>query len=253
MYMARYFERNQPDVDPVLIAPYGRDFLRYTGGLTLMPLPQGEHTLVYKNYSRGGHRNQQCEYADSAEPVALTEDITERVKRADIICVAPLLPNFSQDYVRDLLSHRQPSAKTVLLPQGYFRTVEADGRVVPREFEEAGEIIPLFDMVILSEDDHPGSHHLTKQWASMSPSSNIVMTLGEKGASWVTSKKVITVETNPVPEDLIVDSVGCGDTFSAAAMYSYYHDGDVLTAIKAGNKAARAKLFQAPLERTEPV
>lgn len=246
MYMAHYFERNQPDVSAVLVAPYGRDFMQYAGGLTLLPPPQGDDTLIYKNYSHGGHRTQQAEHTDSAEPPSLTEDIIQRLEQADIICLAPLLANFSADYARDLLSHRRPDSKTVLLPQGYFRTVGADGRVTPKEFEEADKIIPLFDMVILSEDDHPDSHRLTKQWASQASSSNIIMTLGAKGASWVRPEEVVTVPVEAVREDQIVDTVGCGDTFAAAAMYSYYRDGDIMTAIKAGNAAARAKLFQTP-------
>lgn len=242
MYMARYFARQQPDVKPVLVSPYGRDFLPYATGLALLPSePQAGHTLVYKNRSLNGRRTQRSEYYDTAGPVSLTDDIVNHLKQADIICLAPLLPNFSPTYVREILSHKKLGCKTCLLPQGYFRDIRADGQVEPREFREAEEIIPLFGMVIFSEDDHPDSSRSAKRWANLS---NIVMTRGPRGAAWIKPDRVVEVPVEPVTEDRIIDSVGCGDTFSAAAMYAYYREDDMAAAIQAGNAAARAKLFQ---------
>jgi len=246
MYMERYFSGEQPDVEPVLIAPYGRDFVKYAGGLTLLPEPHGDKTLIFKNYSKEGQRLQECQNADVTQPPPLTDEVTARLKQADIICLAPLLPNFPADYVKRLLSYRQKTAKTVLLPQGYLRTVEADGRISTGDFEEADKILPLFDMVVLSEDDHPDSSNLTHQWAALAPDARIVVTRGSTGASWVEADHDHLVKTEPVPEERIVDTVGCGDTFAAAAMYEYWRGGDILKAIKAGNTAGRAKLFQTP-------
>lgn len=247
MYIARYFSRHQPDVKSVLVAPYGQDFLQYAGGLTLLPGPRGDKTLLFKNLSRGGRRTQECQNADTAAPPPITSEIAGHLQKADIICLAPLLPDFGADYMRRLMQHKKAAAKTVLLPQGYFRKVEPDGRVTPGEFDEAADILPLFDMIILSEDDHPDSHNLTRQWAAMAPDTRIILTLGAAGASWVEADRDTRIEVEPVSEDQIVDSVGCGDTFSAAAMYEYWRGGDVLSAIKAGNTAARAKLFEKPV------
>jgi sugar/nucleoside kinase (ribokinase family) len=243
MYMAHYFHEHL-EIDPILIAPSGQDFQEYAKNVTLIPPPEGARTLVYKNHTRNGHRTQQCENTESASPVSLTEEIKRQVAVADIICLAPQLPNFPAVYVQELLSSKRPGAMAVLLPQGYLRKVDAQGHILPRDFEEAGDVVPLFDLITLSEDDHVDTIRVGQQWAQIAPGSQIVVTQGPRGASWVTATGATTVETNPVPDDQIVDSVGCGDTFSAATMHNYFRSRDVVAAIKAGNSAARSLLFR---------
>lgn len=244
LYMGNYLKRNFK-IDPLLIAPYGRDFLPYAAGLQLLTPPHRGHTLVNKNTTRNHRKTKQSEHFRDVDPVPLTAEVKKRIAEADIICLAPLLPSYSVDYVRDLMAARKPSAVTLLSPQGFLRAVDAHGRVSPRRFTEAEDIIPLFDMVVFSEDDLPNALEMAQQWAMSAPKSQIIVTQDSRGASLVTTKGLIPVATTPVPEDHIVDSIGCGDTFSAAAIYSFAQNRDVAAAIKAGNEAARAKLFQA--------
>lgn len=245
IYMADYFH-NQLDITPALLAPYGRDFLQYGKDLKLLTDPEGDHTLLYKNITRNNRRFQQCEHIEAAQPIPLTDQLLSYAREADIICVAPLLPNYPAEYVRQLLSAKKPGCVTVLSPQGYLRNIDSRGHIYSKEFKEAVEIIPRFDLVILSEDDHTAAQRLAGQWARAASSQTyIIMTRGPFGASLITADGVTPVGTKPVPEHKIVDSVGCGDTFSAAAAYSYLQKPDVLAAIKAGNQAAGAKLFRA--------
>ena len=243
MYMAHYFQ-DQLKIDPVLIAAHGRDFEQYAKGVTFLTVSEDDHTLIYKNHTINSRRLQQCEHVADAKPVSITAAVKDSVAQADIVCVAPLLPNFSAAYVRELLSSKKSKSLAVLLPQGYLRTVDHEGYVQPREFEEASAIIALFDMVILSEDDHRNCMQLAQQWARQAPQAAIIVTQGSRGASLISADDVKPVETEPVAENRIVDSVGCGDTFSAALMYSYLQGGDIIAAIQAGNAAARAKLFR---------
>lgn len=244
LYISRYLAKHFAS-DPELIAPYGRDFLPFAAGLQLLSPPQDGHTLVYKNITHNQHRTQQCEHIDTADPVPLTSDMKKCVAEADVICLAPLLPNYPLKYVRDLLATRKPGSVAILSPQGYLRTVDAEGNVSPRDFKEALDILPLFDVTIFSEDDQPDAIATARRWAQDLPVSQIIVTQASRGASLVTATGVTPVATDPVPEDQIVDSVGCGDTFSAAVMMSYAQERDIVTAIRAGNKAARAKLFAA--------
>lgn len=243
MYMAHYFQ-DQLKLAPLLIAAYGRDFEQYTKGITFLPVAMGEHTLIYKNHTTNNRRLQQCDHVADAKPVPITKAVKDSVAQADIICVAPLLPNFSTAYVRQLLSTKKFKSLAVLLPQGYLRTADHKGYVQPREFEEADEIIALFDMVIISNDDHPNAVQLAQQWARQAPQVAIIVTQGSRGASLVSADTVRPVATEPVAEEHIVDSVGCGDTFSAALMYSYFQGRDIIAAIQTGNASARAKLFR---------
>lgn len=244
MYMGHYF-REQLDIDPVLIAPYGRDFQEYAKDVTLLPEPQGDRTLIYRNHTVHDHRSQHCANTEAAEPVALTDGLKKHVAEADIICMAPLLPNFPAEYVKDLLAFRKLGSIAVLSPQGYMRTVEPDGTVRPRDFTEAAEIIPQFNLVVLSQEDCPNALRTVQDWSRMASATKIIVTQGPDGANLVTADSIGSVPTDPIPEEQIVDSVGCGDVFTAAAMYSYHADRDLLVAIAAGNQAARAKLLHA--------
>lgn len=228
-----------------MVSPSGRDFQSYARGLTLEPAPKGAHTLVYKNYTNAGRRRQLCEHADRAQPPILTPTIRRYVKQADIIVVAPLLPNYSAAYLQALLPAKRPDCLTALLPQGYLRLVNGQGRVKPQSFEAAASILPMFDLAVLSAEDHPDSLKLARQWAKLTDAPRIIVTQAAKGASWVKPETTTLVVTEPVPENLVMDSVGCGDTFSAAAILDYFHNRDVVKAIQAGNQAARLRLLQA--------
>ncbi len=243
MYMAHYLH-SYLNSTPALLAPYGKDFAQYLEGIVCMSPPQGTHTLVYKNQTHNKHRVQQCEHSDIAQPIPLTKNMREAIAAADIICVAPLLSNYSLGYLQDLLQTRKTASMTVLLPQGYFRSVDNKGQVTQRQFEEADTIIPLFDLVIFAETDHPQSLQLAEQWAQKAKPL-IIVSQGSSGASWVSADGTIhAIEARQVPEDQIVDSVGCGDVFSAATMHAYFQKRDIIAAVQAGNKAARNKLFE---------
>lgn len=244
MYIAYYFHRQQ-GVTVELIAPYGNDFHEYAQVVTLLTPAVGAETLLYRNVTQNNFRTQRCENADIAQPINLTEALKQHISEANIVCLAPLLPNFGPDYVSEIMAAKSSDCISVLLPQGYFRTVEADTTTKPREFEESEDVVPKFDLVILSDEDHRDAAELAQCWARVTPASHIILTQGSVGASLVTATDVRFVRTDSVPEDQIVDSVGCGDTFAAAVMYSYARDNDIKAAIQAGNLAARAKLFQA--------
>ena len=110
-----------------------------------------DHTLVYKNVTHLGKRTQHCQYAGYAEPVELTGQLRVVISSADIICLAPLLPNYPASYVRTLLADRKSTSLAVLLPQGYLREVTQGGAIRQRPLTEASALVALFDLVILSE------------------------------------------------------------------------------------------------------
>lgn len=244
MYMAKYFQ-TVPGLLVTIIAPYGNDFRQHSREVRLLPEALDAPTLVYKNITSNNSRIQYCEHADTAVPPQLTPEVVEVISSADIICVAPLLPNFDEPFVQNVLAKKNPHTVTVLLPQGYMRHINKTGVVEVRQFQEANALLPLFDIIALSEEDIPDVFRQAELWAGQSPRTNIIVTQGEKGASIVSSAGTQHVSTSPVAEEKIVDSVGCGDVFSAALMHEYYKSHDIVLAVKAGNKAARQKLFHA--------
>lgn len=242
LYMAKYLQATYFAV-PLVVSNYGPDILPYLPAVDMVPdKPNQEQTLVYENDTRSLPRVWKAHHTEYAEPPALTPAVIEAIQEADIIAVATLLPNYSVAYMQELMSHAKPDALKVLCPQGYFRHVEANGLVTARDFAEAVDIIPLFDLVIFSEEDHPEAFKIARQWQHYSDHTRIVVTQGPNGATIIGSEKSTAIPTTPLAKEDIVDSVGCGDVFAATAMYHFYQTHDLTVAVKAAHKSAAKKL-----------
>lgn len=148
LHMAHYL-REHTAVESYVIAIHGQDARLHPSQ------PAAAPTLVYENITRSSGRLQRCRHSQHATPAPLDNAARRLVQAADIIVVAPLLPNMSPEYVREVLAERKNNSLAVLSPQGYFRSVEQQETIQPRPFEEASELLPLFDLVVFSEDDCP--------------------------------------------------------------------------------------------------
>jgi len=248
LYIAQYFQQAH-NITPTVISAYGPDMTPYATHFTLLPKePNRTSTLIYENDTRQIPRIWRAHNTTAATAPELTPELSEAIAQADIVIVGTLLPNYSVEYIRELLSHAKPDSLKVLCPQGYFRTVSDNGLVVPRDFTEGPQIIPLFDLVIYSEEDHPRAFAVASEWASYTNHTHIIVTEGPMGASIVTANKPIHIPTVPLSPDEIVDSVGCGDVFDATVTYSYYVHKDLDRAIRDAHKAAAAKLLAIPAQ-----
>ncbi len=242
MFMLRYF-RTKFAFDATIIASYGQDFLHYAGDVLLLPkAPNLEHTIIYENIVTNGHRTQYCHGKDAPLP-DLTPSVLQTLSKADIIFLAPLTPAFTAEYVEKLMGAAPSGCLKVLLPQGYLRLINDDDLVSPREFSEAGNIMPHFDLVILSDEDHPRADIVTREWKQQSPNTNIIVTRNAEGADIILPEGVERVPTQAIPLDKIVDSVGLGDVFGAATAYHLWQFGNLVAAVKEGNAAALEKLL----------
>jgi len=246
LYMAQVFTK-QYGAAATVLANYGPDLVPYLlPSVVLMPRePSHAHTLIYENdtSARDGKRVQHCHNVDAATPAPLTVEAKNLLATADIVVLAVLLPNYSVDYVRELLACAAPTALKVLgAAQGYFRQVDSDGLVRPRVFDEAEGIVRQFDLVVYSEEDCPDAFAVAQNWKRMAPDTQIVVTQSSKGASIVYADHIELVPTIPIPPEKIVDSVGCGDTFAAALATAYRDTNDLVSAVKAAHKVAGKKL-----------
>jgi sugar/nucleoside kinase (ribokinase family) len=140
----------------------------------------------------------------------------------------------------------------VLLPQGYLRYINDDGLVQPKNFDEAYDILPLLDLVVLSDEDHPQANAQAHAWKRASPHTEIILTQNARGASIIHEDKLIHIPTTPIPDKQIIDSVGCGDVFSAATAYYLFATNDIELAIRSGHEAARNKLLAPEVSQTSP-
>ena len=248
LYTARYFQEHFGS-EPAILTSYGPDFEEYRHGFMLYPkTPKAEHTLVYENVMEGGKRTQYAHHVhDSVEP-PLTPHNIRLIENAEILIVATLLPNYGASYIQEALSHARPSCLKVLIVQGYLRSVAADGLVGIRDFPESARVLPNFDIVVFSDEDHPQIEELAATWKRQSPMTHIIMTQGPKGASIIEETGPRNIPTTPISHDEVVDSVGCGDVFAAALAYHYFKGTDIAEAITAAHRAARRKLLATNLE-----
>jgi sugar/nucleoside kinase (ribokinase family) len=198
---------------------------------------------VYENSSQGNLRTQRALNREYANPVPVDEGIISLIKNSDIIFFAPLIPSYGVEYVKTCLSYARKDALKILLPQGYYRDFTGENEVVQRVFVEADEIIPLFDFVIVSEQDHQDMLAITHKW---SKKINVIMTMGDKGAMYLDKSHSYIVAAQEVSYKEIVDSVGSGDIFSASFGYKYRLTQDAHKSIEFANNIARQCLFFKP-------
>jgi sugar/nucleoside kinase (ribokinase family) len=238
--------RQFPDTNVQIVAPYGPDFLEHRGDAALYPQqPNVQKTLVYENVSKNGMRHQKAYNRDEALPIPMDSALEHRLNGTDILFIAPLLPNVSIPYVQTLVSGANETTVKVLLPQGYYRDFDQDDNVSIRPFDDADSILPLVDIVIVSEQDHADMFVLATRWATQF-GVIVIVTCGEKGAVAVTGNGQFDLPARAVTENDIVDSVGSGDIFSAGFAYRYHQTHDLHEAGRFANELARQCLFYTP-------
>ena len=240
MFMARIYKKF-PEVFFHIIAPYGSNFSPYCKELNIYPpKPIGDTTLLYENISHRNVRTQKAHHRESAKPLPLVDELKNILSEADILFFAPLTSDYSVEYVKTVMQSIRKSTLKIFLPQGYYRSFNHEDRVIEREFVEASELIPLFDFVVVSEQDHRDMINIIKNW---SKNTQVIMTTGDKGAQYFSQNTLLTVPVVPVSPSDIVDSVGSGDIFSASFGYKYYLTEDVKKSLEFANNIARQCLF----------
>lgn len=249
MYMAHYFQHHHSGAPLAGIAPYGADFLPYRGTLPLYPeTPLPGPTMVYRNVvSADGIRTQYCLNHEHASPPALQGQTEAVLKQAHIVFVMPLTPQYEVGYVHKLISLTPQSAVKVLLPQGYLRNIGSNGLVTPRSFEEASALLPLFDLVVLSDEDIPEALVTARQWKIHSPDTTVLVTENKQGATLIGTNANQHIATTGVEPAEVINPIGCGDVFAAATAYAYFQKKNWPQAVNQGNEAARESLLSPPL------
>jgi bifunctional ADP-heptose synthase (sugar kinase/adenylyltransferase) len=243
MFMDKIF-RQFPDTKTTIITPYGKDFFPFQGPAVLIPnQPTSEKTLAYENITKNTIREQKAYNRDSATPVPLNNEMRTPLALTDILFIAPLLPNYSAEYLQSVIAVTNPQAIKILLPQAYYRVFDEHDRVIKRQFLEAYEILQLVNIVIVSEQDQINMKKELITWVQKHPRLIAVMTMSEKGALALEDGNEIMLPAIPVPQKDIIDSVGSGDIFSAGFAYRYQQTKDIKLAGAFANALARQCLF----------
>ncbi|MDO9397174.1 MAG: PfkB family carbohydrate kinase [Herbiconiux sp.] len=237
VFMNRYL-RGAAEVEVAVLAPYGPDFLDVDSALPLLNGPTAERTLLYRNHLDGDQRTQECFDAALAHPVPVDAEAARALDAADLVIVCPLLPDLSAEYVASVLDGR--GALSVLLAQGGFRRVDARGRVSRGSFADAERIIPLFDLVVFSDDDVDAPLETARRWSAAYPGTVVVVTQNRHGSTWFSGGVGTAVPARAlrVPDGAAGNVIGTGDVFSAALALARLETGDVHAAVQCATAAA---------------
>ncbi len=245
MYIGKYFNHRHAEANVTLIAPHGRDFNDYNSNLKVLTSTNPDDpTMLYKNVvDEDGNRTQYCLNSEHSEPTPLTDEMKSVLAEADIVFVAPLSPQYSVDYVRQAFSETPLNSLKVLLPQGYLRYIAEDGLVSPRPFNEAKDLLPLFNLVVLSDEDTTDAVNKAVAWQQQSSATTFIVTENKRGAVIIGDGGQSEIPTEAIPQKNIINPIGCGDVFTAATAYGLSDKLTIEQAVIAGHGAARESLL----------
>ena len=184
-------------------------------------------TTTFRNLYQGGHRTQYVH--DIAAP--LTPDaVPQEWRSAKIVLLGPLVGEIDHTML-DIFS---PETIIAVSPQGWMRKWDETGRVRAKAWQEAQDILPRTNILILSEEDLGGFSERLSSYIALAPM--VVLTRGEHGCV-IYRKRERPIEVAAFPTEL-VDPTGAGDTFAAAFLIRYHETNDIVQAARFANAAA---------------
>jgi 1D-myo-inositol 3-kinase len=182
-------------------------------------------TTTFHNIYHDGRRRQfLLALADPIQP----GDIPDAWRAVPIVHLGPLVREVDARFAKLF-----PGALVGVTPQGWLRQWDETKRVRMRPWEEAPEILPHVDVLVLSEEDLNGNTELMDEYARLTRIA--VMTQGPKGCTVFTNGIEKHVPGFPACE---VDPTGAGDVFAGAFLIRLQETGDPFEAARFANATA---------------
>ncbi|MBI5649501.1 MAG: ribokinase [Chloroflexi bacterium] len=188
------------------------------------------HTTTFHNIYRDGHREQfLLARAEPLEP----DDVPPAWRNAPIVHLGPLARELDPR-----IAEYFPRALVGVTPQGWMRqwddpSTSSGGRVRMRPWEEAADILPYVDVLVLSEEDLNGNLALMDEYVRLTRIA--VMTQGAQGCMVFANGEARQVPGFPARE---VDPTGAGDVFAAAFLVRLSETHDPFQAARFANATA---------------
>lgn len=201
-YAARTALELQCRVGAVTSAAPDLDLGRVLSGIEIELLPS-EETMTFENVYTPSGREQYLHAI--ASPLNL-EAVPPRWRQPAVVHLAPLAGECDP-----ALAEAFPDALVGVTPQGWMRGWDESGRVFYTEWQDAADLLPRVDAVVLSINDVAGDWRTVFRFARLA--SILVVTLGPEGCRVYVNGEEHHVPVTPMSE---VDPTGAGDIFAAA-------------------------------------
>jgi 1D-myo-inositol 3-kinase len=128
-------------------------------------------------------------------------------------------------------------AAVAVLPQGWMRKRGRGGLMGSQPWEDADDVLPRTQLLVLSEEDVPGGDAGAVAWLQQVPLGAI--TRGKRGATLYVNGDSYHVEADAATE---VDATGAGDVFATTLLVEYQRGGDPWEAAAAAACAGAASV-----------
>ncbi|TFH10316.1 MAG: hypothetical protein E4H14_02805 [Candidatus Thorarchaeota archaeon] len=210
-----------------IVSKVGEDFEQEywntlkSSGLVLTGLQKegAQSTRFVNKYDAEGNRVQMVEtLAEKITP----QDFSDEYLESNIIHFSPLTAN---ELDIDCIKLARANAKiTSIDVQGYVRSIDNSGMVIPRDWVEIDEILSIVDVVKLHELELKQAIEGESELSAVSEILNlgpriVLVTRDRRGSTIYTRNDQITIPR--VDADFYIDSTGCGDVYSIGFLLEY--------------------------------
>ena len=192
----------------------------------LISLPASQ-TLTFENIYTDGGRQQVIHAA--AEPITVADVPADLIQHnPPIVLLGPVANEVARD-----IAELFPRSLLGVVPQGWMRRWDADGRVSHIPLECTDPYLAHADVLVVSTEDVGNNLDLVRCFSEQVELT--VLTRESHGCDIYHRGHVTHVPARRVRE---VDPTGAGDTFAAAFLIRYYELGDPIQAARYANVAA---------------
>jgi len=161
-----------------------------------------------------------------ADPLSC-RDVPLEWRRIPVVLLGPLAQEIRPDMVSCF------HGLVGVTPQGWMRKWDESGRVTSQRWNDAAQVLPAVDALVLSEEDLEGNLEPLDGYVRLC--STVVLTTGWQGATVFVEGQKHEVPPRPSRE---VDPTGAGDVFTAAFLIRLEETGEPLQAARFANVVA---------------
>jgi sugar/nucleoside kinase (ribokinase family) len=194
-------------------------------GIKVLRLPSPVTSTFQNLYSTNGTRTQYLRAV--ADPIK-AEDIPSAWREARVVLLGPLTNELEGSIAKAF-----PNSLIGVTPQGWMRRWDGDGRVFPKPWDGAAEVLGRAKVVVFSENDVQKDESVVQAYARMADI--LVVTHGPGGATVYHRGEARRL---PAFDTIEIDPTGAGDVFAAAYLIELERSGDPYAAAHFANCVA---------------
>jgi hypothetical protein len=200
----------------VVSAFSGETSIKALDGIPVVQIPSPHSTTFENIYTREGRKQLLHHQAASIS----IENVPDVWRKTPIIHLGPVAQELSAEWMGVLPNNFSPTLLGVT-PQGWLRTWDANGHVMPGKWQLAGNLLPRVGAVVISREDVLGDDELIE---SMAHNTRLLaVTEGSAGSVlyWNGDRRRFLT-----PELVELDATGAGDIFATAFFVRLYNTRD---------------------------